>query len=62
MCAARRFQRKIKMIDIIACLLIGWIVTAAAASMAGGRSFNLLVSTGSTLVVAGSVFLIALIM
>jgi hypothetical protein len=49
------------MIDILACLLIGWIVTAAATSMAGGRSFNLLVSTGTTLGVAGFVFLIAFI-
>ena len=50
------------MIDILACLLVGWLVTAAAASMAGERRFNVPMAVGSTLTVAGSVAVIALLM
>ena len=49
------------MIDILACLLVGWLVTAAAASMAGERRFNDRSAVGSTLTVAGSIALIALL-
>jgi len=49
------------MIDIVACLIIGYLVTEVAGEMAGVRRFNVIHTTVSTLSIAGGIALVCVL-